>query len=110
MDLNLYISIAITGIFTGAGVAIGTWFSQKQILDKLEKFVGKNKANGNKANLELLQKEIRRQIDFLDNNISCNTNCMTCMDNYKILTKEVNVLKELYRILMREINNDNREA
>jgi hypothetical protein len=33
--IDIYIGVAINGIFTGLGVAIGTWLAQNHILDKL---------------------------------------------------------------------------
>ena len=37
--LNLYIGLAISGIFTGIGVAVGTYIAEKYILNKTKKLI-----------------------------------------------------------------------
>ncbi len=37
--INLYIGMAISGIFTGVGVAIGTFIAEKYILTKTKKLM-----------------------------------------------------------------------
>jgi hypothetical protein len=37
--INLYIGMAISGIFTGIGVAVGTYIAEKYILSKTKKII-----------------------------------------------------------------------
>lgn len=39
--INLYIGMAISGIFTGIGVAVGTYIAEKYILTKTKKLIKK---------------------------------------------------------------------
>jgi uncharacterized protein YneF (UPF0154 family) len=46
---NLYIAMAISGIFTGAGVAIGTYISNRYVIKHIEMIEKKiKKINGEK--------------------------------------------------------------
>jgi hypothetical protein len=40
---DIYIGIAVNGIFTGLGVALGNWVAQKHIIEKMENRNGKAK-------------------------------------------------------------------
>lgn len=37
--INLYVGMAISGIFTGIGVAVGTYIAEKYILSKTKKLM-----------------------------------------------------------------------
>ena len=37
--INLYIGMAISGVFTGIGVAVGTYIAEKYILNKTKKLI-----------------------------------------------------------------------
>lgn len=55
---SLLIGLAINGIFTGLGVAIGTWFANKHIVNKLEKVGEKVKIDKFKRIKDYLQKPV----------------------------------------------------
>lgn len=39
-DINIFIGLAINGLFTGLGATIGTYLANKQILNRIEKIKG----------------------------------------------------------------------
>lgn len=41
--LNVLIGLAVNGIFTGLGAAIGTWVAQKGVIDRFSKIKNKIK-------------------------------------------------------------------
>ncbi|MFA6190655.1 MAG: hypothetical protein WC711_04085 [Candidatus Staskawiczbacteria bacterium] len=39
-NINIYVALAVNGIFTGLGVAIGTYFAQNHVIGRLQKLEG----------------------------------------------------------------------
>lgn len=54
--INLLLGLAINGIFTGIGVALGTYFVNNHLVQKIEKLGGKLKGDRFKRFAEELEK------------------------------------------------------
>ena len=58
---NLLLGLAINGIFTGIGVAIGTWVANRHIITRAEKLGGKLKGERFKRFAEELDKIVKNE-------------------------------------------------
>lgn len=58
---NLLLGLAINGIFTGIGVAIGTYLAQNHIIKKAEQLGGKLKGDRFKRFAEELDKIVKNE-------------------------------------------------
>lgn len=58
--INLYIGMAISGVFTGIGVAVGTYIADKYLLTKTKKLI---KALETKLGKDIISKKDESDID-----------------------------------------------